>query len=149
MATAQEIFSHIMVPTDGSKSALAAGQLAVRLAAVHRSRITFVYVVDPSVVRSLASASSKTEDQVRQELETSGQRTLNYLMRLAIHTNLQAEKVICYGSVYAEIHNLAYEHNVDLIVIGKVGQRGPRRILIGSLTERVIEHAPCPVLVAG
>jgi nucleotide-binding universal stress UspA family protein len=36
---------------------------------------------------------------------------------------------------------------VDLIVIGQVGSRGPRRILIGSVTERVIEHAPCPVLV--
>jgi nucleotide-binding universal stress UspA family protein len=36
---------------------------------------------------------------------------------------------------------------IDLIVIAQVGQRGLPRILVGSVTERVIEYAPCPVLV--
>jgi nucleotide-binding universal stress UspA family protein len=48
---------------------------------------------------------------------------------------------------FSEITNLAREQGVGLIVIGQMAGRGPRRILIGSVTERVIEHAPCPVLV--
>jgi nucleotide-binding universal stress UspA family protein len=147
VAKAQEIFRHIMVPTDGSQSSVAAGQLAVRLAAANQSKVTFVYVVDPSVVNELANASGKTESQVRRELESKGQRYLNYLLRLATNADLRAEQVIRHGIPYSEIHGLAQEQNVDLIVIGKVGQHGPRRILIGSVTERVIEQAPCPVLV--
>ncbi len=51
------------------------------------------------------------------------------------------------GEPYQEIVALADEIGVDLIVMGHVGRRGPRRILIGSVTERVIEFAHCPVLV--
>jgi len=36
---------------------------------------------------------------------------------------------------------------VDMIVMGSIGRRGMNRILIGSVAERVIEYAPCPVLV--
>ncbi|MCD6552415.1 MAG: universal stress protein [Anaerolineae bacterium] len=143
----QAIFRHIMVPTDGSKPSVAAGRLAVRLAAVHRARITFVYVVDDTVVEELAGESGRMAKQIQHELEVTGQRYLNYLSRLATNANLTSNQVIRYGLPYGEIANLAREEEVDLIVIGQVGRHGPRRILIGSVTERVIEFAPCPVLV--
>jgi nucleotide-binding universal stress UspA family protein len=51
------------------------------------------------------------------------------------------------GEPRSEIESLACQLGVDLIVMGRVGQRGPRRILIGSVTERALEYAPCPVLI--
>jgi nucleotide-binding universal stress UspA family protein len=147
MAQAQTPFHHLLVPTDGSSLSVTAGQLAVRLAAFHRARLTFVYVVDTSVAEALADTPDKIVEQMEQELALTGQRYLDYLCRLAADVGLEANQIIRYGVPYREIERLAREQNVDLIVIGQVGQRGPRRILIGSVTERVVEYAPCAVLV--
>ncbi len=147
MAEIQTLFHHILVATDGSQPSMTAGRLAVQLTALHKARLTFVYVVDDAVAAGLAGASGKEAKRVQSELELSGQRYLDYLSRLASEADLASNQVIRYGVPYREIAALAREQGVDLIVIGQVGSRGPRRILIGSVTERVIEHAPCPVLV--
>jgi len=147
MAETQALFHHILAPTDGSRPSMTAGRLAVQLTTLHRARITFVYVVDDTVVEKLAGASGRAAKRVQSELELSGQRSLDYLSRLASEADLTSNQVIRHGLPYKEITNLAREQGVDLIVIGQVGCRGPRRILIGSVTERVTEHAPCPVLV--
>jgi nucleotide-binding universal stress UspA family protein len=60
---------------------------------------------------------------------------------------LAAEKVLREGTPHIEIVNEARKQTADLIVMGQVGRRGPRRILIGSVAERVIEYAECPVLI--
>ena len=51
------------------------------------------------------------------------------------------------ASAYAQIVSFASEQNVDLIVIGTHGRSGAARWLIGSTAEKVVRHAPCPVLV--
>ncbi len=143
------LFSHILVPTDGSETAMRAGKMAVQLASVHKSRLTFIYVVDDSVARSLAGASGKDVDQVRRDLETSGQRSLDYLCRLAGRSGIDADQVCQDGEPCDKITTLARERGVDLIVMGQIGNTSMRRILIGYVTESVIENSPCPVLVVG
>jgi nucleotide-binding universal stress UspA family protein len=140
-------FTHILVPTDGSKTSINAGRLAIQIAATHSVPITFVYVVDSTIVDEIAGATSKTTETVHRELEDKGRRYLDYLSRMARDRHLQADQVVRYGIPHSEIANLAREQGVDLIVIGQVGRRGPRRVLIGSVAERAIEYAPCPVLV--
>jgi nucleotide-binding universal stress UspA family protein len=147
MAHNPSLFHHILVPTDGSEPSIKAGMLAVRLATCHGARLTFVYIVDDTVAGGLADASGQELRQVQGSLEQGGQRYLNYLSRLAAEAQLQSSQSIRKGEPYEEITALAREQKVDLIVIGQVGRRGLRRVLIGSITERVIEHAPCPVLV--
>jgi nucleotide-binding universal stress UspA family protein len=147
MADVQTLFRHILVPTDGSQPSITAGRLAVQLAALHGARITFVYVVDDAVAEGLAGTSGRVTTQVRSELELSGRRYLDYLSRLASDAGLTPDQAIRYGVPYREIAELAREQGADLIVIAQVGSRGLRRVVIGSVTERVIEHASCPVLV--
>ena len=147
MADTRSLFHHILVPTDGSEASIKAGKLAVRLAYCHEARLTFVYVVDDAVAGGLADATRQEVHHVQDELEQGGQRYLNYLTRLAAGVKLASNQVIRKGEPYEEISALAREQSVDLIVIGQVGRRGLRRILIGSVTERVIEHAPCPVMI--
>ncbi len=149
MAEKNGLFRHILVPTDGSESSVAAGQLAIRLAAVHKARMTFLYIIDDTVVEQVADASGRAADQVRSEMQVTGQRYVDHLQRLATEAGLTANKVVRSGIPHNEIRNLVQQQSVDLIVMGRVGRLGPRRILIGSVTERVIEYAPCPVLVAG
>jgi nucleotide-binding universal stress UspA family protein len=142
-------FTHILVPTDGSENSIHAGRLAIRVAAAYRARVTLVYVVteDSAIVGKIAAASSKTLEVTRRELEDKGHRYLDYLSRLAQERNVQFETAIRYGVPHNEIARLARERKADLIVIGRVGSHGLRGARIGSVAERVIEYAPCPVLV--
>jgi nucleotide-binding universal stress UspA family protein len=50
------------------------------------------------------------------------------------------------GSANEEIVNLATDERAELIIIGTHGRTGLNRLLLGSVTERVIRFAPCPVL---
>ena len=143
----QGLFTHILVPTDGSENSIHAGRLAIRMAALHNSQVTLVYVVDSSTVEEMAGATSESTDAIRQKLEEKGRRYLDYLARLARQRSVQPEQVVLHGIPYREIADLAREQQAKLIVIGRVGCRGPRCALIGSVAERVIEYAHCPVLV--
>ena len=140
-------FSYILVPVDGSAASIHAGLVAIRIASTHHIPITFVYVVDRSVVDRIASASSASGDETAHELEEKGRRYLNYLTQQAHTKGLETEQVIRYGIPNSEIINLARDLQVDLIAIGQGSRSGPRRAMIGSVAARVVEYAPCPVLV--
>jgi len=143
----QNPFTHILVPTDGSDTSINAGLLAIQIANTHRAQLTFVYVVDQIVVEGIASTTSKSTEAICKELESKGQRYLDYLSRMARDTGLQTDQAILHGIPHREIAELARESRGDLIVIGQVGSHGLQRAHIGSVAERVIESAPCPVLV--
>jgi nucleotide-binding universal stress UspA family protein len=140
-------FTHILVPTDGSDNSVQAGRLAIQMAALHKARLTLVYVLDSTIADEIAGVTTKKLDSVKQDLEAKGKSYLDYLARLASTGGVQTEQVIRHGTPYGEIANLARERDVDLIVIGRVGCRGARCALVGSVAERVIEYAHCPVLV--
>jgi nucleotide-binding universal stress UspA family protein len=146
-ASQTTIFRHILVPTDGSESSVAAGRMAVRLATVHGARITFVYVIDDSVVEGLMRASRRTETQVRDELEQKGLHYLHYLMRLAASAGVMSAQETRFGKPYHEIHVLARARGVDLIVMGRASHPRPQQLRIGDVTTRVLDRSPCPVLV--
>jgi nucleotide-binding universal stress UspA family protein len=143
----QKRFTHILVPIDGSACSINAGRLAIELARALQARITFVYVVDTTAVEELAKASRHPVEQIQREMEANGQRYLRHLAQRARMHELEVKQTIRSGIPYAEISGLAQEDDANLIVIGQVGRHGPRRLMMGSVTERVIELAPCPVLV--
>jgi nucleotide-binding universal stress UspA family protein len=147
MTETPAIYQRILAPTDGSGLSVAGGATAIRLAASQGASITFVYVVDTVVADELRDASGKTASQVQRELARAGQRYLDHLGRLATEAGLEADRVLRYGIPHVEIVDLATELDVDLVVIAHAGRHGVQRLLIGSVTERVIEYAPCSVLV--
>ena len=142
------LFRQILVPTDGSQNSVEAGQLAFRLAQLCGAQLTALYVVDTAVLEEIAHFSEQQRAELRQELFDNGYQYLAYIDGLARQANLTLQQEIREGVPHEEIVAVAAAINADLIVMGHVGRRGPRRILIGSVTERVIEFAHCPVLVA-
>ncbi|MEE4195003.1 MAG: universal stress protein [Anaerolineae bacterium] len=142
-----QIFHHILVPTDGSQPSNDAGETAVQLALIHHARLTFVYVVDDSVVDKLTISMHKSRDNVIRDLNHSGQQYLDHLVRMTRNTDLKTNTVICQGNPWNEIDRLARKEGVDLIVIGQVGRSLARHTVIGPVAERVIQIAACPVLV--
>ena len=144
---AQTPFTNILVPTDGSETSINAGRLAVQIASTHHTKITFVYVIDANIAEEVAAATTKTREMVCDQLRLNAQRYLDYLTRFAVNYGLHADQVVRYGTPYTEITELAREIGVDLIVIGRVTSKGTQRLArIGSVAERVIQYAHCPVL---
>ena len=141
-------FNYILVPTDGSEYSMAAGRLAIGIARRYGARLGYLYVIDRVVLNELTRYGGKSPDHVRRDLQDTGERALNYLARLAADWGVKAESFVREGVPYTEILMLARQLGADLIVIGQVGVRGPRRMLIGSVAERIIEAAECPVLIA-
>lgn len=141
------LFHHILVPTDGSQPSNDAGEVAVQLAQIHHARLTFVYVVDDSVVDKLMVSMRKSKENVIQDLRHSGQQYLDHLVRMTRNMDLKTNTVICQGNPWNEIDRLTRKESVDLIVIGQVGRSLARHTVIGPVAERVIQIAACPVLV--
>lgn len=140
-------FTHILVPTDGSEPSVSAGMLAIRIAATQGVPITLLFVVDTVIAERMASATSRRVETVNQDLATKGQAYLDYLARLARRRGIPTEQVIRYGIPHREIADMARERGVDLIVVGLAGSHWPHQVDIGSVSKRVLESAPCPVLV--
>jgi len=61
--------------------------------------------------------------------------------------SLRPDVVVQMGEPWKEITNLAKRWNIDLILLGSRGLTGLKHALLGSTAERVVRHAPCPVLV--
>jgi nucleotide-binding universal stress UspA family protein len=140
-------FTHILVPIDGSPPSIGAGQLALQIASTHQVPVTLAYVVDSIAAEKMSTATSRPLDSVYTDLERKGRTYLEYLGRLARNRGLPVEQVTRRGIPHREIADLARECSADLIVIGQVGIHGPNRAHIGSVAQRVIESASCPVLV--
>jgi nucleotide-binding universal stress UspA family protein len=146
-AEAVPLFQNILVPVDGSAASIAAGRMAVRLAGLTAGRLTFLFVVDATVVGELARASAGDAAIVENDLTVTGRRNLDLLSRFAKEAGVEAARALRKGEPEIEIMQQSAEQGADLIVIGQIGRRGLHRVLIGSVTERVIEQCGCPVLV--
>jgi nucleotide-binding universal stress UspA family protein len=135
----------ILVPTDGSDYSIRAAEYAISVAKMFSAQIYVVYVIDKVVIDQISKVTER--DSVERELKEDGQRYVNYVHGLADKEGVKSSSLLAKGSPYEQIVHLVRELNIDLIVMGTYGRRGAERVLIGSVAERVIEYAPCPVLV--
>lgn len=110
-------------------------------------KLTVLYVIDKLVVSELVRFSKRAEKEVEAELEEQGRRCLDLARNDAERQNVPAQCLTRKGDPFEEIIAQARELQADLIVMGHTGRRGTSRVLIGSVTQRVLDYAPCPVLV--
>lgn len=131
----------ILFATDGSKHSNLAAEKAISFAKSYGGELTVVSVVDvPS--EFYAEAPKAVEDMVRKAKEYTA-----LVRNQAEAAGVKAESFIGEAEAHEAIVNLAKEQGVDVIVLGSHGRTGLRRLLMGSVTENVIGHAACPVLV--
>ena len=135
----------ILVPTDGSDSAMRAADFAIKIAKHFQSEIIAIYVIDRIILEEISKIYERHE--LEEEIKRKAERCLNYIVRSAERKGLKATSILVEGQPHDQIVRHAESLGVDLIVMGSKGRRGANRILIGSVAERVIEYAPCPVLV--
>ena len=140
--------STILVPIDFSPLSRKALQYAVPFAQKHEARIILVHVVEPVYYPEtyLATLPPEIED-VNVERERSAKHLLATLRKDDISPGVPAEAMVEIGRPWDEIVNVAKDEEVDLIVIATHGHSGLKPAFLVSTAERVVRHAPCPVLV--
>ena len=139
------LINKILVPTDGSEPSQRAAEFAIRLGKKFGAEIMTVYVIDRLIVEQVSKVHERRE--LEEEIKKKAERSLNYVVKSAEIEGLKATSVLLEGQPYDQIVRQAEALHVDIIVMGTTGRRGMERILIGSVAERVIEFAPCAVLV--
>jgi nucleotide-binding universal stress UspA family protein len=144
---AEQLFTRALVPIDGSESSEKAARFALRLAAREGCEIVALNVIDEEMAAELARYADRPVEVLLGRMKRSGEGYLDALRGRAEGEGVAFRGEVRVGLPHRCILALAAEIHADLIVMGTVGRKGPRRVLIGSVTERVVEHSPVPVLV--
>jgi universal stress protein A len=141
-----KLFDKILLPTDFSDHADEALRYALALAQTHAASLCLVHAYD-ILPYTLPEGMPMVDDvqmgQLREALEKQLQ-TAAERARAGGATQVTTQLVT--GSASTEIVRVAAELQADLIVMGTHGRTGLTHLLIGSVTEKVVRKAPCPVL---
>jgi nucleotide-binding universal stress UspA family protein len=144
------MFHHILCPTDLEERSLLALEKAVQVAHQFGSKITMLNVHPEFMNKEEREMLRVSVDKMKKEFtETAIQAKA--AMQEVIQT-LQAEDVVLNyllreGKPESEIPTVAEEVGADLIVIATDGRDNIKDFVTGTITEHVINHSPCPVLV--
>src|ERR687890_35260 len=146
---AMSIFpTRILLATDGSEEAELAALRAVDLAQSTDSELHVVHVgVVPIFLESYPGTLGYDGKLYEQIEEVSRELLRKVSWRVKVAGGTVAGTHLRMGEVALEIVTLAKELRADLIVMGCRGHRGIRRAIEGSISDAVIRHAPCPVLL--
>jgi len=132
----------ILVPTDFSECSETARSYAAELAKRFTSELHLLHVVAPMAlpgyVGPIPEQLLHPEEGARQALEQWSEP--------AFEDAKDVVRTVITGTPFVEIVRCAREQDVDLIVMGTHGRSGVTHMLIGSVTEKVVRKAPCPVL---
>jgi nucleotide-binding universal stress UspA family protein len=132
----------VLLATDLSAASDAATTQAIELAAEVRARLLVVNVIEPGA-RVVGSVNSRI-DQLRSEREPS----LIHIVGRARRRNVEATFLLWTGEPGRGIVAAAEAEKADMIVVGTRGLDRAGRFLLGSVSDHVVYHARCPVLVA-
>jgi len=135
----------ILVPVDFSPGALHALNYATSLARRLGSSIVLVHVMDSIYVSG--RFDSRHLRSLRAEAHEESKRLLSALAKRRVRPHVPVRHYLVKGAPSAKIVEMASRTNADLIVMGSEGRSGMKRLLVGSVAEKVIRLARCPVLV--
>ena len=133
----------ILLATDGSTASEGASEEAIDLAVQVEARLIVVSVLGASSRPSEASAGAAGPADSRDTLTTKAQS----IVQRAKAAGADATFLVWEGEPGEAIVAAAESENADMIVVGSHGRSGVSRFLIGSVSDYVVRHAHCPVLV--
>lgn len=138
------MYSHILVPLDGSENAKSALATAIQISRYFSSDITLMSVVNRG---SMAIASGSLPYDLSGELRDRAKSILDDGKKLTDEAGIETKTLIKEGIPKNEIVAATENGDFDLIVIGKSGLDAINRLLIGSTTAYVVRRANVQVLV--
>lgn len=145
------MFKHILIPTDGSPTSLKAARAGVRLAAALGARITAYHAMEtaqPQVYGHAYAADARAFVNFEKAAREAGERQVEPIGRLAKAARVPFATLVAKARTpYDGIVETARKRKCDVIVIASHGRRGIARLIMGSVTQKVVALATVPVLV--
>lgn len=136
----------ILHPTDFSEGAAPAFDTAVEMARRFESRLTILNVsTPPTYIGHFGDGYSVSAEQMA-AMKAEQERLLDQLRTRALEAGVPCTTFAIEGFANEAIVEQAAARNIDLIVLGTHGRTGLGRLLLGSVAERVVRTAKCPVL---
>lgn len=139
-------FRHLLVPTDFSEYSQAGFECALSLAQSLGAPLTVLHVVAPppalAPVPGLAAGPVLIPERTREDLLSR----LDRFAEPAVGAGVAVRRTLREGDPASLILEVAEEVGADLIVMGTHGRAGLERLILGSVTDRVLRRAPCPVV---
>ena len=137
----------ILVPVDFSDTAKKAIQYAVPFGAAFDAEVLLLHVMQPYSVPIELGYVPPEWAESQQKFLGAAREELDKLCAREIGARARARALVREGVPWQEIIAAAQESRADLIILATHGRTGLSHVLLGSVAERVVRHAPCPVLV--
>jgi len=134
----------ILVAHDGSEQADKALKRAAEIAVGSKASVTILSVVPDLCMMELSVDDCKSMYEV---MTTESQKRLESFKAELAKQGLNVDIQVKFGNAVETILNACAEGKIDTIVIGSHGRHGTKKFLLGSVSSKVVEHAPCEVLV--
>jgi nucleotide-binding universal stress UspA family protein len=141
------VFRRIRHPSDFSPASAPAFAVAVKIAKVHRARLLIAHVLRAVPVVPDVYLATRLHESLARGRHAQGQRQLTLLVARARRAGVRAVGLLLdFGAVHERIVRVADSRRVQLIVIDTHGRTGFSKATLGSVAERVVSSARCPVL---
>ena len=138
----------ILCPTDFSENSEHAMKYALTLAMLSQAELELFHVVEPITYPHSTELFEPVLDEVEltMKMGVAFQKQLEDQVAALKEEYPKIEGKLVTGNTFLEIIQVARDDDVDMIVMGTHGRTGLAHVLIGSVAERVVREAPCPVL---
>jgi universal stress protein A len=142
------ITESILVATDFSPAARYGLEKAAVIARETGAKVTVCHVLDPSPLAPYATrGDANLQIEMEQDVEKAIHEALTEVLRAHFDEVPRSKTALIISSNAADgICHYAEKEGVDMIVLSTHGRSGLAHLLIGSVAEKVVRHAPCPVL---
>lgn len=142
------MFKHILIPVDGSLMAQKAVKQAVGLAQAFGSDVTLIYVIAPFPFTGLGSDFGYGQAEYLSAALAESDAATTAAQQVLHGGGVRAETMVVNAhSTWRGILDAATQVGADLIVMGSHGRHGLEKLVLGSVTQRVLSHAHLPVFV--
>ena len=138
---------HLLLPLDGSRMAEAVLKHALELADPARSRITLLRVVQPAYVGPEFTINLQSDALLEERVEAAHEYLSELAAELSAEGHAVNTDVVVGSSAAGAILNYTSAHNVDIICMATHGRTGVRRLLLGSVADKVMRGASVPILL--
>ena len=136
---------HVLVPIDFSEYSDHALDYAITFASKLQARLTLLHVIESLPVSGVDAVTLPPDYLL--ELEVGANRHMRSYLARVTTARLTGDVAVVHGTPFRVITEVAKERQADLIIMGTHGRTGLRHLWLGSVAERVVRLAPCPVLV--